>query len=106
MFDDVAADGDGIPNATDPDDDNDGVPDTQDAFPLDPDESTDTDGDGIGNNADSDDDGDAVVDMDDNCPLASNPDQADSDHDGVGGVCDRFCWMCVMPARIDASKQR
>ena len=35
------------------DDDNDGVPDAQDAFPLDPAESVDTDGDGTGNNADT-----------------------------------------------------
>ena len=39
--------------SSDTDDDNDGTPDTEDAFPLDPDESVDTDGDGIGNNADT-----------------------------------------------------
>ena len=33
-----------------PDADGDGVPDAQDAFPNDPNESVDTDGDGIGNN--------------------------------------------------------
>ena len=45
-----------------PDSDGDGVPDGQDAFPLDPDETIDTDGDGIGNNADNDDDGDGMPD--------------------------------------------
>ena len=41
-----------IPDCVDTDDDNDGVEDTSDAFPLDPAEWTDTDADGIGNNAD------------------------------------------------------
>ena len=45
-----------------PDSDGDGVPDDQDAFPIDPNETIDTDGDGIGNNADSDDDGDGMPD--------------------------------------------
>ena len=49
-------DGDGILDGEDLDDDNDGVPDKIDVFPLDPNESFDTDGDGIGDNADSDDD--------------------------------------------------
>jgi hypothetical protein len=44
------------------DSDGDGVPDDQDAIPLDPDETIDTDGDGIGNNADNDDDGDGMPD--------------------------------------------
>ena len=57
----------------DEDDDNDGVPDTEDAFPLDPTESVDTDMDGVGNNADPDDDGDGVEDEADKAPLnASN----------------------------------
>jgi len=55
-------DGDGIDNLTDTDDDNDGVLDTQDAFPLDATESRDTDGDGIGNNRDTDDDNDGFTD--------------------------------------------
>ncbi|MCK4951780.1 MAG: DUF1566 domain-containing protein [Gammaproteobacteria bacterium] len=50
-FDDI--DGDGIVNAQDLDDDNDGVPDTLDAFPLDASESSDRDGDGVGDNADA-----------------------------------------------------
>lgn len=56
--DQLDTDGDSQGNACDTDDDNDGVPDTSDAFPLDPTESVDTDGDGIGDNADTDVDGD------------------------------------------------
>ena len=44
------------------DSDGDGVPDEDDAFPNDPNESVDTDSDGIGNNADTDDDGDSMPD--------------------------------------------
>jgi len=55
------------------DDDNDGVKDTIDKFPLDPTETLDTDNDGIGNNADWDDDNDGVPDTVDAAPLnASN----------------------------------
>ena len=50
---DADYDGDGIPDQFDPDDDNDGVADTEDAFPFDPTEWADNDGDGIGNNADT-----------------------------------------------------
>ncbi len=62
-------DGDRTGNNADPDDDNDGVADAADAFPLDPDEWVDTDGDGIGNNAYPDDDNDGVPDEDDPSPL-------------------------------------
>jgi YVTN family beta-propeller protein len=55
-------DSDAEGDACDPDDDNDGVPDATDVFPLDGTEWLDTDGDGIGNNADGDDDNDGVAD--------------------------------------------
>ena len=62
-------DRDYLTNAVDPDDDNDGTPDINDDFPLDPTESTDTDGDGQGNNADGDDDNDGLPDPVDADPL-------------------------------------
>jgi hypothetical protein len=68
----VDTDGDGISDAIDPDIDGDGVPNGEDAFPLDSTEWLDTDGDGIGNNADPDDDGDGVPDEDDPEPLDPN----------------------------------
>jgi arylsulfatase A-like enzyme len=68
-------DDDGLGDACDTDDDNDGILDADDAFPLDPLESADTDGDGIGDSAD-------------NCPDVGNADQADSDSDGLGDACD------------------
>ncbi len=60
---------DGTTDSADLDDDGDGVPDTSDAFPLDPTETIDTDEDGIGNDADPDDDNDGVGDAEDPDPL-------------------------------------
>jgi len=80
-------DGDGIANATDLDDDNDGVYDANDAFPLNAAESVDTDGDGIGNNQDHDDDNDLILDVDDNFPLDAN-ESLDLDLDGLGNSVD------------------
>jgi hypothetical protein len=71
------------------DSDGDGVPDDQDAFPLNPDEWLDTDGDGIGNNADEDDDDDGMPDdweiqhgLD---PLRDDADE-DPDGDGISNI--------------------
>lgn len=80
----IDTDGDGLDNSVDPDDDNDGVPDTADAFPLDPTEWLDTDGDGIGNNADTDDDNDGVPDASDAYPLDPACWRA---ADGADGAC-------------------
>ena len=102
-------DGDGIDDDVDDDDDGDGVPDIDDAFPLDETESVDTDGDGTGdnrdafpadatesvdtdgdgtgNNADTDDDDDG---MPDTFELANSLDplrnDADGDADGDGAT--------------------
>jgi hypothetical protein len=86
--DQLDTDGDSQGDVCDEDDDNDEVPDSSDAFPLDSEESVDTDGDGTGNNADSDDDGDTVEDTSDNCPLIANTNQLDTDGDLTGNVCD------------------
>ncbi|MBL6893793.1 MAG: cadherin domain-containing protein [Porticoccaceae bacterium] len=75
-------DGDGSPDEIDPDDDNDGVFDGFDAFPLDSSESEDTDGDGLGNNQDTDDDNDGEPDVSDPFPLDAG-NILDSDGDGV-----------------------
>jgi hypothetical protein len=37
---------------------------------------------------DVDTDGDGIFDADDNCPSTYNPNQLDTDHDGIGDVCD------------------
>ncbi len=66
----VDTDADGINNSADPDDDNDGIPDGSDPFPL------DTDNDGIDNASDFDDDGDGIADVND-------PSLIDTDNDGV-----------------------
>jgi len=78
------------------DTDGDGVPDDQDVFPNDPNESVDTDGDGVGDNGDAfpndanesaDTDGDDTGDNSDNCDV-HNPDQVDTNADGQGDACD------------------
>jgi len=82
-------DGDDSGDACDPDDDNDGVLDGDDAFPFDPTEDTDTDLDGIGDNADPDDDNDGLSDADEDA-LGTDPLIPDSDDDGVLDGTDVF----------------
>lgn len=106
-------DRDGIGNNTDTDDDNDGLTDDEesaagtdprdndsdndgaldgvDAFPLNPYASFDSDGDGLPArpaNIAADDPAIAGLNFD-NCPATSNPEQIDTDEDGIGNKCDR-----------------
>lgn len=99
-------DGDGTPDATDPDDDGDGICDPgesdasctgSDAFPLDPLEQADADGDGLGDETDPDRDGDGFCDSlaeaDSSCTgvdlFPSDPvAHADSDGDGLADALD------------------
>ncbi len=67
-------DADGLPNVYDPDDDGDNVPDTEDAFSADPNESQDSDADGVGDNADA-------------FPL-DETETVDTDGDGIGDNAD------------------
>lgn len=71
------------------DTDGDGVTDTADNCPNDPNaDQRDTDADSEGDACDGDDDADQVPDEDDNCPLVNNTTQLDSDRDGKGDACD------------------
>ena len=87
--DQLDTDTDGFGDACDADDDDDGTADTNDAFPLNADETVDSDGDGIGNNADADDDNDGVEDGNDAFPFDS-AENSDADLDGVGDNSDAF----------------
>jgi hypothetical protein len=87
-------DGDKVPNAIDncpvisnrdqSESDGDSVGDACDYCPDDPDNIKP----GICGCGLSDSDGDGICDDVDNCPRVYNPDQADSDGDGKGDVCD------------------
>jgi hypothetical protein len=71
------------------DDDGDGVANSADNCPADPNaDQDDNDGDGEGDVCDADDDNDTVDDGDDNCPLDANTDQVDLDIDAQGDACD------------------
>ncbi len=100
-------DNDNSPDCVDPNDDLDGIDDTNDAFPFDSTEWQDTDLDGIGDNADTDDDNDGQSDADEEAcgsdPLdatSTSPDNDndnspdcvddDDDNDGVNDTSDVF----------------
>lgn len=81
---------DGFGNACDSDDDNDGVDDSKDRFPLDTTEWIDSDSDGTGDNTDTDDDNDLIPDtIELNYGLnPHNPSDAseDIDNDGLSNL--------------------
>ncbi|WP_435355912.1 hypothetical protein [Emticicia sp. SJ17W-69] len=77
LVDVLDTDGDGIPDSTDTDDDNDGILDSNDKYPL------DTDNDGTPNATDTDDDGDGIADTSEQAGKA-----LDTDNDGTPNVTD------------------
>uniref|UniRef100_A0A8C2K8Z1 Thrombospondin-1 n=1 Tax=Cyprinus carpio TaxID=7962 RepID=A0A8C2K8Z1_CYPCA len=117
-------DKDGIGDACDNDDDDDGIPDDRDNCPLifnprqydydrddvgdrcdncpynsNPDQ-TDTDNNGEGDACAVDIDGDGILNENDNCPYLYNVDQKDTDLDGVGDQCDN-CPLEHNPDQLD-----
>lgn len=72
---------------TDGDNDNDGVKNSEDAFPYDPTEWNDTDRDGIGDNSDPDIDGDGTLNENDAFPYDAT-ESVDTDGDGIGDNTD------------------
>ncbi|MCK4751055.1 MAG: hypothetical protein KAT15_28550, partial [Bacteroidales bacterium] len=83
-------DGDGKPNDKDLDNDNDGILDKNDAYPLDPEEWEDNDADRIGDNMDADDNADGIGDDDNKNGI---PDHEEPDFDGDGfPKCNAVPW--------------
>lgn len=72
----------------DTDTDGDGVPDCNDTCPTDP-LKTAPGACGCGQ-LDTDTDGDGIADCDDNCVSVPNPDQLDSNQNGIGDVCEQL----------------
>ena len=85
-------DQDWLCDLVDNDDDNDLVPDIDDAFPMDPTEQMDTDSDGKGDNTDSDDDGDGWADtvevLCQKSSVSNNSIPSDLDGDGTCDLLD------------------
>jgi YVTN family beta-propeller protein len=54
----------------------------------------------LGGGSVSDTDGDGIPDSEDNCPSVSNPDQADSNNNGVGDICEAPVLSSVSPNTV------
>jgi hypothetical protein len=106
-------DADGLKDLIDPDDDNDGVLDTADAYSLVAiGDLLDSDADGapndcdencvaLGMTADSDDDNDGLADSSDAYPLVAIGELLDTDNDGAPNDCDENCVALGMAADSD-----
>jgi hypothetical protein len=94
-------DADGLPDAIDKDDDNDGVPDWRDLLPRDRSERFDTDLDGIGDRKDKDDDSDGLSDKLERRIHTYRTD-VDTDDDGVRDGKERR--MKTAPTRMDTDR--
>ena len=77
-------DNDGIGDNSDSDIDGDGTLNSIDAAPFDPNDIYDTDGDGVSDSYDPNDDGDNFLDIDDPDPLNYTPTDGGADADGDG----------------------
>ena len=83
------------------DTDGDGLPDTEDNCPDDPDpDQENLDGDCLGDACDPDIDGDGLLNEEDNCPAFFNPGQEDGDGDDAGDGCDN-CPADYNPGQED-----
>ena len=67
-------------------------------------DGTDTDSDGLCDAGDVDDDNDGIEDDQDNCPLFDNNDQADSNSNGVGDVCEEDSKDLCFPIKLKDGK--
>jgi hypothetical protein len=76
----------GLGDACNPDIDGDGIPNAADHCPRYPDASNPVTVPGVNCVVDSD--GDGVDDSHDNCPTVPNPDQKDTNNNGIGDACD------------------